>query len=244
MEQPELGKKITELRLAKGLTQSELADQCNIGLRTIQRIESAEVTPRSYTLKLIFQCLDYEMFNSSGKSAFEKNEMAHDSSAFRTGGLDIFDPSRYTLRTLALVSIPFISLILFFSLSGFQENETLAPYSVAELNRKYVHWFNDGQIDSIGFMYQKNACYIPFNHTEIHGRRNIVKWYNDLYESGFRFYKNESKAVIVTDSIIVERGVWHANNKTNMTGTYLTQWRRTNGKWYVENGMSNGDNIY
>jgi len=64
MKQPELGKKILELRLLKGLTQGELALKCNLSLRTIQRIESAEVTPRSYTIKLIFSYLDYDIYNS------------------------------------------------------------------------------------------------------------------------------------------------------------------------------------
>jgi transcriptional regulator with XRE-family HTH domain len=65
MKQPDLGRKVLELRLLKGLTQNELAEKCKVGLRTIQRIESAEVTPRSYTIKLIFSCLDYELNNSS-----------------------------------------------------------------------------------------------------------------------------------------------------------------------------------
>lgn len=41
MKQPELGKKITELRKGKGLTQEELVDKCNISVRTLQRIEAA-----------------------------------------------------------------------------------------------------------------------------------------------------------------------------------------------------------
>ena len=69
MKQPQLGKKISELRLAKGLTQTELAEKCNISLRTIQRIESTEVTPRSYTLKLIFKVLDFDGFSSSNKNS-------------------------------------------------------------------------------------------------------------------------------------------------------------------------------
>lgn len=60
MKQPQLGKAIAELRLSKGLTQEELVDKCNISVRTIQRIESGEVTPRSYTLKTIFLALDYD----------------------------------------------------------------------------------------------------------------------------------------------------------------------------------------
>lgn len=66
MQQPELGKKISELRLAKGLTQSELAEKCNLSLRTIQRIELAEVDPRSDTIKRIFNSMDYDFYNSNG----------------------------------------------------------------------------------------------------------------------------------------------------------------------------------
>ena len=61
MKQPELGLKISELRKLKGLTQEELVEQCNISVRTIQRIESGEVTPRSYTIKTILSALDYDL---------------------------------------------------------------------------------------------------------------------------------------------------------------------------------------
>lgn len=60
MKQPELGKKISELRKAKGLTQEELVEKCNLNVRTIQRIEAGEVTPRSYTIKALFEALDYK----------------------------------------------------------------------------------------------------------------------------------------------------------------------------------------
>lgn len=60
MEQPQLGLKISELRKQKGLTQEELVDQCNINVRTLQRIESGEVSPRSYTIKTILSALDYD----------------------------------------------------------------------------------------------------------------------------------------------------------------------------------------
>jgi transcriptional regulator with XRE-family HTH domain len=61
MKQPELGKKISELRKDKGLTQEELVDKCNISVRTLQRIESGEVTPRSYTVKTILAALEYDL---------------------------------------------------------------------------------------------------------------------------------------------------------------------------------------
>jgi transcriptional regulator with XRE-family HTH domain len=82
MKQPELGKKIMELRLARGLTQGELAQKCNLSLRTIQRIEAAEVTPRCYTVKLIFQCLDYQIYDSFGKFSYRLDRLAY---RMRTG---------------------------------------------------------------------------------------------------------------------------------------------------------------
>jgi transcriptional regulator with XRE-family HTH domain len=69
MKQPELGKKISELRKAKGLTQEELVEKCNLSVRTLIRIEVGEVMPRSYTIKTIFYALDYNFYGSSENSS-------------------------------------------------------------------------------------------------------------------------------------------------------------------------------
>jgi len=61
MKQPQLGKTISDLRKQKGLTQEELVNLCNISVRTIQRIEAGEVTPRLYTIKTILSALDYDL---------------------------------------------------------------------------------------------------------------------------------------------------------------------------------------
>lgn len=73
MKQPELGKKISELRKEKGLTQEELVDKCNISVRTLQRIESGEVTPRSYTVKTILAALEYDLSKISDNDDNKKN---------------------------------------------------------------------------------------------------------------------------------------------------------------------------
>lgn len=80
MKQPELGRKILELRKQKGLTQEELVDQCNINVRTIQRIEAGEVTPRSFTLKTILNALGEDLENlkettSSDTDTFNLSEI-------------------------------------------------------------------------------------------------------------------------------------------------------------------------
>jgi transcriptional regulator with XRE-family HTH domain len=64
MKQPELGKKISELRKAKGLTQEQLVEICNLNVRTIQRIEAGEVSPRNHTIKALFEALEIEWIES------------------------------------------------------------------------------------------------------------------------------------------------------------------------------------
>ncbi len=63
MKQPALGRKIYELRKQKGLTQEELVEKCNINVRTIQRIEAGETTPRSFTIKAILEALEANVEN-------------------------------------------------------------------------------------------------------------------------------------------------------------------------------------
>ncbi len=60
MKQPEIGRKISHLRKEKNLSQEELTDRCNVSVRTIQRIESGDVTPRSSTIRILLAALDYQ----------------------------------------------------------------------------------------------------------------------------------------------------------------------------------------
>ena len=52
-----IGTKITQLRKQKALSQENLADLAKVNVRTIQRIENNETTPRGATLKLICDAL-------------------------------------------------------------------------------------------------------------------------------------------------------------------------------------------
>jgi len=60
MNQPDLGLKITELRQQKSLTQEKLAEYCDVSTRTIQRIESGEVEPRSFTRNSLSNILEFD----------------------------------------------------------------------------------------------------------------------------------------------------------------------------------------
>src|SRR5687768_15103241 len=61
MNQPDLGLKITDLRQQKGLTQEKLAEYCDVSTRTIQRIESGDVEPRSFTRNSLSNILEFDL---------------------------------------------------------------------------------------------------------------------------------------------------------------------------------------
>jgi len=75
MKQPDLGKKILELRKQKGFTQEELVEKCNINVRTIQRIEAGDVTPRSFTIKTILEALGMDAGTFFEDSIHEENKI-------------------------------------------------------------------------------------------------------------------------------------------------------------------------
>jgi len=65
MNQPDLGLKVSELRQAKGFTQEQLAEKCEVSPRTIQRIESGEVDPRAYTLQCLSNALEFDFMEDN-----------------------------------------------------------------------------------------------------------------------------------------------------------------------------------
>lgn len=127
MKQPELGIKISELRKSKGFTQEELVEKCNISVRTIQRIEAGEVTPRSYTIKTILSALDYDL----EQIQTENNSIAKE---FKKLFLLEVDDSKEASFLTKHLTIAWISGIVYFFI-GF-----------AELAVEYYRYFEDRMV--------------------------------------------------------------------------------------------------
>ena len=73
-----LGNKVRELRIKKGMTQEELAEKTDLNVRTIQRIEKGEVDPRSYTLQVIAAALEIEYNELVEESENKENQLMED----------------------------------------------------------------------------------------------------------------------------------------------------------------------
>jgi transcriptional regulator with XRE-family HTH domain len=255
MKQPELGKKIAELRKAKGLTQEELVEKCNINVRTLQRIETGEATPRSYTIKTIFAALGFDYYDASKSitSRFKRIERT----AFLWSGqlytylIDLFNLKTNTMKKITILSVPFLALCacMLFSYSTnakAQKRQTLvAKFEKASAGSTLIRLFNSGQMDSLGMHYLDNACLMPDFPSSITGRKNIMEYNQQLYNQGFRITRLKSTFKVINDSIAVERGIWavNVNSIPISTGTSLTQWRYLDGQWYIENEMTKTDKM-
>ena len=253
MNQPELGKRIAELRKAKGFTQEELVEKCNINVRTLQRIESGEVSLRSYTIKTIFTALDCTMYDST---KFQPNRFATAGSVLsnRLGqaykySLDLFNLKTNTMKKLMILSIPTITIcmVMLFTINSNTQAQARTvirdKLEKTSSTLKFEQWFNSGQIDSISMRYLENACMMPDQSPAIHDRKSIYDYFKKMYDSGLRFSVVKSVSKVMTDSIAIDRGVWTVsiNSVPMATGTYLTQWHQSHGKWWIENEMSKSD---
>jgi transcriptional regulator with XRE-family HTH domain len=253
MNQPDLGKRIAELRKAKGFTQEELVEKCNINVRTLQRIESGKITPRSYTIKIIFTALDCNIYDSTNNQpnriiivgSILSNRLEQ---AYRYF-LDLFNLKTNTMKKLMILSIPTLTscIVMLFVINSNAQAQARTvirdKLEKASSNVLFERWFNSGQIDSISTRYLENACMMPDQSPTIHNRKSIYEHFKQLYDSGLRFSVIKSTSKVISDSIAIDRGVWTVclNSVPVASGTYLTQWHNLNGKWWIENEMSKSD---
>jgi transcriptional regulator with XRE-family HTH domain len=61
LKKEQLAEVVKQRRNTKGYTQTELSELSKISLRSIQRIEKAEVLPRSYTINSLAKILDFKV---------------------------------------------------------------------------------------------------------------------------------------------------------------------------------------
>ncbi len=136
MKQPALGRKISELRMAKGLTQEELVERCNISVRTIQRIEAGEVTPRSYTIKTILVALEYDMSVMSDKEPGILYSFVSEMKKLFLIDIDVEKPSGFLTKQLQIAGVLGIVYLIASSVAGIADF-----FLVTEGRHIYSEWF-------------------------------------------------------------------------------------------------------
>ena len=231
MKQPELGKKIADLRKAKGYTQEELVDRCNLSVRTLQRIESGEVVPRSHTIRVIFAALDYKVYDSSNIRL----------RLFFKQVLDLFNLKTNTMRKLSILTLAFaatVFILLTVCMDGNAQSEAKVKKIINETNANYIRWFNSGQVDSVLTIYSEDACLVGLGCG-----KEFIRKYLRTQVGIFSFEGMNVISISVSGSIAVEKGRWliSTHDGGKISGEYLTEWRRKDKKWQIVNDISATD---
>jgi len=228
MKQPELGRKIAELRKAKGLTQEELVEKCKLSVRTLQRIESGEVAPRSYTIKIIFAALDYKVFDSSPSrlgQLFKKE-------------FNLFNLKPKTMKRLSVLSVVIAAtgvILLAVCMDGKAQSASKVKKMIEASGEDLVRWFNNGRVDSLLTLYRDDACLLT-----IGCGKEIIREYYASQVKLFKFDELKITTISVGKSIAVEKGRWVIRTISGdiIRGEYLTEWHQSGKKWLIVNDIS------
>ncbi|WP_396173440.1 helix-turn-helix domain-containing protein [Flavobacterium sp.] len=130
-----IGDHIKEIRISKGLTQSELSEKSGIAVRTIQRIEKSEVTPSIYSLNAIEKVLaiklnEVPIGENDGKFEF-KIVISNFSNLF----VDIKTLFKRNMKTLLVLSMGVFGILFFKDLkSSFIKLSDNSTISVSNTN--------------------------------------------------------------------------------------------------------------
>lgn len=241
MKQPELGKKIVELRKAKSLTQEELVDSCNLNVRTLQRIESGEVTPRNYTLKLLSEVLDFD-FNILSSA---------DTSVRRSGYFDWFKPiydyvtDLFYLKTdtmrkvMTLTTVTLAITICLMSFKTKEENTQSTKEvrkTIETITANYQRWYDSSMVDSCITIFSDDVCLIN-NWLVLQGKEAVREQLLSVQPRQYRIMENNIETFNLSGTIVVVRGNTTIKDiDGNIFNTkFLGEWHYINGKWLEVN---------
>ena len=138
-QQLSIGEQIKIARQQKKLSQVEFASKCNLNIRTIQRIENNEVSPRLYTLRIICEVLDIELL--------QKNDIVIENEQllkYRT----VFEKRKQIRIFTFFVAIFLLAVALFLLLTGIPKH-IWAPFI-------YLFFFAD--LIAIGLTWRCPGC--------------------------------------------------------------------------------------
>jgi len=166
MEQSNLGKRISELRKAKGLTQEELAEQCKISTRTLQRIESGVVTPRAYTVRVIYAALKED-------SSFKNLHFEYVK--------DLFNLKKNTMKKVSILAVVVLATGFGLFTLGPQSNAQASNKNkYVEDNSRNIIWLLPKGLPGYGTYFKNDTLFLRVGKDLIkESNRNV--YLNDLF---------------------------------------------------------------
>jgi transcriptional regulator with XRE-family HTH domain len=246
IQQPELGKKISDLRKAKGLTQEELVDKCNLNVRTLQRIESGEVTPRTYTIRLIFEALDF----SFEKSANDKGLIQKRLEQFYISFIDLFNLKTNTMKKIIILTVMTTAIILgVFAVKGKlvaqdkieQKQENTETKDLSEKEIPFFDFSCYGCMEQKGLLIGRDMSFklrgVKVKNVRLMAIDKETEEFNTLFIKG-QFFENKVIAEYTKDWLI-DGSLEYSANKIDKDDNQIIL--KGNAKVYDLNDKSNPD---
>ncbi len=160
------GQRLRALRRQKRLTQSEVAEICQLSTRTVQRIENGKVEPRAYTVKLIAGKLGMDLSDKSeritkGSSEYIKGHKVNDETRFSGSPLKFKNNAMKKFSTWSLLAFSAV-LVIFFAVNG------SAQFGVEEVTKRHVivELNEDGTLKKVRTMFKKDMNLDSLVHTK------------------------------------------------------------------------------
>ena len=234
IQQPQLGKRIADYRKSKGLTQEELVEKCNLSVRTLQRIEAGEVTPRIYTVKLIFEVLELDYESSlNSTTGNDKGTVEKWPGQFYIRFIDLFNLKTNTMKKISILTVAIFAIIFgvtSLTTTSFGQSDSKVKKIIEKTNADFMRYFNNGEINSLVNLYSDDACLVSRGCGKA-----FIKNYYSMESTRYKFTEIKATSVSVSDTIAVEKGTWRAtlNSGETIGGEYLSEWRFTNNKWLI-----------
>lgn len=237
MQQPELGKRIAELRKAKGLTQEDLVSRCNLNVRTLQRIESGEVTPRSYTLKIISSELDYEFFGNTNANLFQwLKAKIYDLSK-------LLNFKKNTMKKISIMSSTLLVILLGVFMMNFivsDKAKNMLSKQVKEHNHKSIEWFNSGKVDLLLQDYATEASFYRNGHPMYQGKKAIGLCIKRAIDANaFKMTNVELISLNVDGNLAVEKSLTTSKLSSGeiVKTINIQEWQYRSKKWEIVNDI-------
>ena len=144
MKQPEIGRLIAKHRIRQKLTQQQIATECNINIRTIQRIESGKVMPRLHTLKLLSGILEFDFQAESEPIRKHINSRIREilSQIFAKPKISVIIVLITLIGTiLSIISNKFLNALAFSLKDNNLPNHIYTYLSYSIIHVGFYHWF-------------------------------------------------------------------------------------------------------
>ncbi len=237
MQQPELGRKIAELRKAKGFTQEELVEQCHLNVRTLQRIEAGEVIPRSYTLKAISEVLEFR-FNKEPEQYLVSVVWC----MVRNAG-DIINLKKDAMKKVSILSSTLLIVLLGAFMINFlvdKKSESSLHKQIEMQNKNTVTWFNSGQVERLLEDYFPSACFYRNGHPSYCGKEEIRRcMQNAIDAKTFKLKSVELVSLTVDGDLAVEKSLITSQLVTGelIKTMNIQEWQFVNNKWLIVNDI-------